>query len=50
MYYQRIKLNNILDNLTYDVISDCINSIATAIVLVYDEIIGIHNEKRKSKK
>lgn len=50
MYYQRIKLNNILENLTYDVISDCINSIATAIVLVYDEIIGIHNEKGKSKK
>lgn len=50
MYYQRIKLNNILDNLTYDVLSDCINSIATAIVLVYDEIVGIHNEKGKSKK
>ncbi len=50
MYYQRVKLNNILENLTYDVIFDCINSIATAIVLLYDEIIGIQNGKGKSKK
>jgi hypothetical protein len=50
MYYQRTKLNNMLENLTYEFISDCINSIATAIVLVYDEIIGIHNGKGKSQK
>lgn len=50
MYYQRTKLNNILENLTYDLISDCINSIATAIILVYDEIIGIHNAKGKPQK
>lgn len=50
MYYQRIKLNDILGNLTFDLITDCINSIATAIVLVYDEIIGIHNAKGKPKK
>lgn len=50
VYYQRTKLNNIFENLTYEFISDCINSIATAIVLVYDEIIGIHNGKGKSKK
>lgn len=50
VYYQRVKLNNILEDLTYDVISDCINSIVTAIILIYDEIVGIHNGKGKSKK
>lgn len=47
VYYQRIKLNNILNDLTYDVIADCINSISAAIILIYDEIVGIHNGKRK---
>lgn len=50
VYYQRVKLNSVLDNLTYDVISDCINSITTAIILVYDEIVGIHNGKGKPQK
>lgn len=50
VYYQRVKLNNISESLTYDLISDCINSITTAIVLVYDEIVGIHNGNRKSQK
>lgn len=50
VYYQRVKLNDIFANLTYELILDCINSISTAIVLVYDEIIGIHNGKGKPQK
>lgn len=47
LYYQRLKFNDILNNLELDVISDCITSVTTAIILIYEEISKIHDEKRR---